>query len=156
MRAIKIAIYLGVMLTTQGASAFSSTYEAIRGLEGSWIAEGEGGEEEKQLRYEVVAGGHTVLEYVYGMVTAYHLDGDRVMATHYCEADNQPRMIAPLALTEEGVVYFTFLDLTGNSREGYISSVGFKFEASDRIVQTWSWQDQSGTQSFSKTFTRQK
>src|SRR5687767_8046413 len=44
--------------------------------------------------YTVTGGGKVVLEVMGGMATAYHVDKDTLMMTHYCGAGNQPRMRA--------------------------------------------------------------
>src|SRR4051794_29447205 len=71
-----------------GAAAF----ERLRTLVGQWQGEGEGDE---RLTYELVAGGTALLERETAanrpeMLTVYHLDGNRLLLTHYCMAGNQP------------------------------------------------------------------
>jgi hypothetical protein len=46
------------------------------------------------------------------MITLYHLDGDRLVLTHYCAAQNQPRMLAKRIDPAKGEVDFVFLDAT--------------------------------------------
>ena len=51
------------------------------------------------MAYELIAGGNTLLERetvdkMLPMITVYHLDGDRLLLTHYCMLNNQPRMQA--------------------------------------------------------------
>jgi len=41
------------------------------------------------------------------MVTMYHLDKGRVMMTHYCSAQNQPRMQARCRMTEDLYLRFS-------------------------------------------------
>lgn len=49
------------------------------------------------VRYELTGGGNTVVEKLFPgtdheMMTVYHLDGDALLATHYCAMGNQPVM----------------------------------------------------------------
>ena len=67
-----------------------------------------------QSVYEVVAGGSVLLERVSGgqhaspMITAYHLEGDKLELTHYCELGNQPRMTAKDINLDRGEIAFEF------------------------------------------------
>jgi hypothetical protein len=78
-----------------------SRFERIKSLEGEWTgaapAEMQGGSLE--VRYRVTAGGNAVEETImpgsnHEMVTMYHLDGDKLVLTHYCVAGNEPHMVA--------------------------------------------------------------
>jgi hypothetical protein len=44
------------------------------------------------------------------MVSMYHLDGARLLLTHYCMAKNQPRMQLALCGPATGELRFEFLD----------------------------------------------
>lgn len=78
-----------------------AAFEKLKGLAGTWQAVGTDGKK-KRTTYELVASGSTLLErYVdegmpsgSEMITLYHLDGGRLVLTHYCMAGNQPRMEA--------------------------------------------------------------
>jgi hypothetical protein len=78
-----------------------SQFDFIKSLEGEWTgkAEGAGETQDVVIRYRVTAGGTAVEETMFPgteneMITMYHLDGPRLMLTHYCAAGNQPRMVA--------------------------------------------------------------
>jgi hypothetical protein len=63
------------------------------------------------VRYEVVSGGHTVMERLFPgtdheMISMYHLDGDRLVLTHFCAMGNQPRMQLERGTAQE--LTFTF------------------------------------------------
>lgn len=89
-------------------------------LQGEWTVE-----ETEQLRivFEVTAGGSTVMErWMVGerthSLTLYHLDGPRLLATHYCPQGNQPRLEA--SADGEGGIAFSFADATDlDSSESY-------------------------------------
>jgi hypothetical protein len=106
-------------------------------LEGTWKIEGMSGPENEMV-YKVVSDGHTVSESLWGMVTMYHLDGDSVMATHYCSANNQPRMRSVSASANPTSLSFDFVDVTNlKPGGGHISGIRFEFDGDDRFVQTW-------------------
>jgi len=46
------------------------------------------------------------------MISVYHLDGDRLILTHYCEVGNQPRMQATSFDPKSNEIDFNFLDAT--------------------------------------------
>src|SRR5437773_2191240 len=70
-----------------------------KSLEGDWEGKGTKGWTEKSS-YRTIATGSVIMEIFYGdkpsewMATMYHMDGKRLMLTHYCMAKNQPRLVA--------------------------------------------------------------
>jgi hypothetical protein len=46
------------------------------------------------------------------MLTVYHMDGKRLLLTHYCMVGNQPRMEAKSYDPATGQLEFRFLDIT--------------------------------------------
>ena len=110
---------------------FSSELEKIKGLAGRWdgttFREREG-TSAAVVTYEVTAAGSAVIEKLFPgtqreMTTVYHDDSSgRLIATHYCNAANQPR----LRLTESngGRLYFVLspdsdikADIEGHAHE---------------------------------------
>src|SRR5262245_24402264 len=71
-----------------------AAFDRIKAMAGVWDGRSTKGWEES-LRYQVIAGGSVVLETSFdahpneAMATAFHMDGDRLMLTHYCMAKNQ-------------------------------------------------------------------
>jgi hypothetical protein len=99
-----------------------------------------------RLRYEVVAGGSAVLEQFgtdsgndHSMVTVYHLDGDRLILTHYCMAKNQPRMEAKRFDPAGGNLEFEFVDATNLSGPdaGHMHTAAFRFVDADHFESRW-------------------
>lgn len=132
-------------------------YDQLAALQGKWTSVPEASSSESDtITYEVVSEGKAVIEHLYGMVTVYHLDDDRTMATHYCSMGNQPRMVAPLTLDAQSSARFDFLDITNNDQDvGHIVSVAFQFINPNRFVQSWTHRSAAGVDdSFSTTFVR--
>ena len=99
---------------TAGAD-YVAAFERLKSLTGEWQAETKMGK--SRMSYELIAHGTTLVEResfdkMPAMMTVYHLDGDRLMLTHYCMAGNQPRMQARAFDPTTGVVQFQFLDAT--------------------------------------------
>ena len=57
-------------------------------------------------------------------ITMFYVDGDRLLATHYCDAGNRARFegkLSPDGKTSE----FNFLDLAGSMRGGLVKRMAF-------------------------------
>ena len=109
---IAAAAFAGEVNSTIQASTAAQAFSRLKSLAGTWEAETPMGK--FQSVYEVVAGGSVLLERVTGgqhaspMITAYHLEGDKLELTHYCELGNQPRMTAKDINLDRGEIAFEF------------------------------------------------
>jgi hypothetical protein len=101
--------------TSHAAGLGPEAFEQLRGLVGTWRPADKPGSE---LRVEIaLTAGDTVLTESWrapghASLTVYHLDGDRLLATHYCPRGNQPRL-ALKQRGEDGTLRFEFADATG-------------------------------------------
>lgn len=145
---------LAPLAATEVPSAAS--FEKIKSLAGEW--RGVSGKGKKvRLSYETIAGGTAVLE-TFGwegseqtMSTVYHLDGDRLVLTHYCVSNNQPRMQAQ-AGGEPGVLRFEFLDATNlkSSADGHMHKALLRIHDQDHIGNAWTY-FQDGKEAFTES-----
>jgi hypothetical protein len=101
-----------------GAAALNQ----LRGLAGEW----EGSFEwtgartatgQMSATYSETGNGSAVVESlavdgVPSMTSVYHLDGANLRMTHYCAAQNQPRLIARRIDIAKGILDFEFVDAT--------------------------------------------
>jgi GH24 family phage-related lysozyme (muramidase) len=132
--------------------AARAAFERFRALEGSWRGKSTKGWTDTAV-FRTIAGGSVVTETSFDahpgetMLTAYHLDGDRLLLTHYCVAQNQPRLVASTIEEGGGTVTFTFLDGTNlPSRDrGHMDKAVFRFEDADHFTSRWTWY-QDGTE----------
>lgn len=124
----------------------AALFEKFKSLEGNWMAKSTKGWNDRQI-FEVIGNQSVVMQTSEfkdnpeaTMITMYHLDGDRLMLTHYCAARNQPRMVAT-SLDAEGRVTFTYLDGTNlPSRDsGHMDSAEFHFIDDDHFTDRWTW-----------------
>jgi hypothetical protein len=124
-------------------------YEHFLSLAGTWEGSSTKGWTER-LTIRPIAGGSCVMEqseFAHGvdpanaMVTMYHLDGDRLMLTHYCMAKNQPRMRATTISPDAKQITFEFLDGTNlKSRDvGHMDKVVFNFDSPDNFRSQWTF-----------------
>lgn len=71
-------------------------------------------------------------------VTVFYLEGDRLLATHYCDAGNRPRFVG--ALSPDGKrIEFEFLDLSGSDEHGHMNHIAFTFGDENSHVEEWTF-----------------
>ncbi|MBI4471303.1 MAG: hypothetical protein HY646_01455 [Acidobacteria bacterium] len=140
----------------QGGGDSSAAFERLKALAGKWQASTSMGK--VQLEYEVIAGGSTVVsrelvENYPPMLTAYHLDGDRLLLTHFCMAGNQPRMQAKTFNRQTGELKFEFLDATNLAAPtvGHMHNAKFRFIDQDHFVTEWDFYE-GGQKKETETF----
>jgi hypothetical protein len=77
------------------------------------------------------------------MMTVYHLDGDQLVATHYCAMGNQPRFkLDPASTASEGL-HFAF-DGGSNMKPGdaHVHEGTIRIVDADHVEETWTaWKD---------------
>jgi hypothetical protein len=128
----------------QAKSPALQAFEKLKALEGEWIdVDGAFGQKGKvAVTYKVTGGGHTVVEtFPAGtpqeMVTVYYLEGGKVVLTHYCSGNNQPRM------TSDGLHGNSLaFDFAGGANiepntTSHMHNAKIEFLSSDEIKATW-------------------
>ena len=129
-----------------GISAIPQTPEwrAIKSLAGNWEGsyEVEGKKMPATVEVRVTGDGSAVMHVAakdtpYEMVTMFHPDGDRLLATHYCAAHNQPRM-ALIKAQAPNQIGFEFVDGT-NIKPGdtYMKRLVLTIIDADHHNETW-------------------
>src|SRR5215469_11224555 len=115
MKSLRLAASLAFLLTTVAAFAQSDaqkTFDRLKTLNGTW--EAKVNNNPVKVVFRTTSGGSAVLSEITGeenMVTMFHVDQDRVLATHYCAAGNQPRMQASMS-PDGKTITFSFVDAT--------------------------------------------
>ena len=121
-------------------------FERLKKLAGQWNGKSTKGWEERS-RVEVIAAGSVIMmrgEDAHPnevMSTAIHLDGERLLLTHYCVARNQPRMVATEIAEDGSRIVFTFLDATGiaSRDKGHMDKAVFDLTSDDHFTSQWTW-----------------
>jgi hypothetical protein len=121
-------------------------YDRFKKLAGIWEGSSTKGWTERE-NVKVIAGESAVLFDSFdahpgeAMLTLVHMDGDRLMLTHYCIAKNQPRLVATSISDDGKTVIFTFLDATNlASRDtGHMDKVRFEFADESHYTSQWTW-----------------
>jgi len=136
-------------------------WQKLRSLVGSWEGVVEEGGKKLPTTVEVrMTGDGSAIMHVIGrdtpheMVTMFHPDGKRLLATHYCAAHNQPRMaLVPAAAPNQ--VAFDFVDGTNIAPgEGYMKGLVITFADADHHEEAWTFSTEAAPTVFK--YTRKK
>jgi hypothetical protein len=135
-----------LMGETMSKIASSPAFDKMKTLVGSW--EGTVKEGGKQLptnaRFQLVADSSALAGWLaertpHEMVTMFHMDGDILMATHYCAAHNQPRMVL-VSGGDPNRLVFKFKDGTNiQSDAGHMQQVAFTFDTPNHHIEEWTY-----------------
>ena len=93
-----------------GQPSSQAVFDQLKTLEGNWHSTSG----KTIANYRLIANGSTIIE-TWTMsptrqsMTVYTMDGDRILATHYCPQGNAPRL-ALSSTGKDGTHYFEFLD----------------------------------------------
>lgn len=87
-------------------------FATLKNMPGTW--EGTSSEGPVKVTFKVTSGGSAVMSEILGhedMVSIFHMDGERLLVTHYCAIGNQPRMAA--SVSPDGKTFtFNYVDAT--------------------------------------------
>jgi hypothetical protein len=109
--AVVIAFFV-ISVPVLSAPNAKASFDSLKALAGQWDAKDPSGKQQT-ITWKVVSGGSVVMESMQeeSMVSMFHMDNSRLMLTHYCAAQNQPRMAAKVS--EDGKTFtFDFIDGT--------------------------------------------
>ena len=110
-----LSFWLPASVVHGAETTAAQAFEQLSGLVGRWQGEFADGRVHT-IDYRLSAGGSVLVE-TWALapgresMTLYHLDGERLLATHYCPQGNQPRLV--YRAVEDGALQFQFLDGTG-------------------------------------------
>jgi hypothetical protein len=148
MKRSPIAISACVILAALAAAAQSGgqqSFALMKTLTGNWEGKGSKGGQVR-ASYRMTAGGSAIMAemlsdmkgHTEDMISMIHMDGDRVLLTHYCAAGNQPRMQASLS-PDRKTITFKFLDATNlaNLEQGHMDHVVFNFIDANHHTEEW-------------------
>ncbi|HTS06760.1 MAG TPA: hypothetical protein VMP68_14365 [Candidatus Eisenbacteria bacterium] len=115
MKKFASLVIAAIALASTFALAQTETQKAfaiLKDMPGTW--EGTSAEGPVKVTFKVTGTGSAVMSEILGkedMISMFHMDGDRLLLTHYCAVGNQPRMAA--SISPNGKVFtFSFVDAT--------------------------------------------
>lgn len=126
-------------------SSAQKSFDALKTLVGKWRGEDTLGHR-VTVTFRLTAKGSALLsEFVESdenedMITMIHLDGDRLLATHYCSAGNQPRMTAAIS-PDAKTITFDFVDGTNipAPESGHMQRLVIRIPSQSRHIEEWTY-----------------
>jgi hypothetical protein len=81
------------------------------------------------------------------MITMFTIDGDQLIATHYCSAKNQPQMATSTITDPEKPLAFSLVRVTGLKSADDWHNTGLTViqEDNDNLTQEWSYESKGKT-----------
>jgi hypothetical protein len=140
LKALAVAIvFFTISVPVLSAPNAKTSFESLKALAGQWDAKDPSGKQQT-ITWKVVSAGSVVMESMQeeSMVTMYHVDNNRLMLTHYCAAQNQPRMQAQAS--EDGKTFtFDFIDATNlaSPEAGHMRKLVLTIQDKDHFTEQW-------------------
>jgi len=155
MSARKVLMVLGLTAVTSAAGASGepavdakAAFERLKTLQGTWESAGAKGQK-ATTTFELIARG-TVLSERYAnpalpgggeMLTAYHVDGDALVLTHFCIANNQPTLRAARFDAGRDEIQFEFVRATNlaSADAGHMRRARYQLIDANHFVTEWEY-----------------
>ena len=149
------ASFAGAAEKSKSAIAF----ERLTTLVGGWKGVQDG--TEVKLTYTLTANGSALMEEFKPkdgpvMITMFSVDGDHLIATHYCSARNQPQMATePITEPKTKRLAFSLVRVTGMTTpdDWHNTGLAMVLEDNEHLTQEWKYQykGETGTRTFHYT-----
>jgi hypothetical protein len=123
-------------------------FDLLKGMEGNWAGKNQQ-RQPLEVTFRMTAGGSGLMSEIHGhgpenMITMFHLDGNRLLMTHYCGAGNQPRM--KVVSADPKSISFEFVDGTNIAPgDGHMQRVTFTEPDTHHQVEEWVFLDHGKT-----------
>ena len=138
---------IALALTCAGHASTDSAelMDRLKALEGDWMAVDEQGEVTDQVgaRFRLTASGSALHEFMFPgtpheMLNVYHMDGERVLMTHYCAAGSQPRLEVVPAEEGDGLLLkFESITNLPAPEAHFMHHAEYEWEGEDRLTTLW-------------------
>ena len=145
MKSLRIALCAFLTLAATAVFAQSDaqkSFDKLKSLTGNWEGKGSNGQNLK-VAFRQTAGGSALMSQILGvedMISMFHLDGNRLLMTHYCGAGNQPRMQASMS-PDGKTITFQFVDATNlaSPTAGHMVHLVITMPDSDHHTEDWTF-----------------
>ena len=141
-----VLVCIGLGGLSSAETKESAALDKLRALSGDWEgtfawsgARNASGKMDAQ--YYATGNGSAVVENlvqdgVPSMTSVYHLDGPELRMTHFCAAQNQPRLKATAIDPENGQITFSLVDITNlrSPTAGHVQGLEVRLLGPDHIT----------------------
>ena len=117
-------------------------FDRLTSLQGEWQGMADG--VNTTLMYTLTANGSTLMEQCrpekgHEMITMFTVDGDHLVATHYCSAKNQPQMVTSAITDAQQPLVFSLVRVTGLKTPDDFHNTGLTVikKDNDHLTQEW-------------------
>src|SRR5881398_3790671 len=144
------AVFLAASALAADKTNSEEAFDRLASLQGEWqgIADGVN----TTLIYTLTANGSTLMEQCrpekgHEMITMFTVDGDHLIATHYCSAKNQPQMATSAISDAQKPLEFSLVRVTGLQSPDDFHNTGLTLiqDDNDHLTQEWSYQHKHKT-----------
>jgi hypothetical protein len=151
--------FILVLVFTANTIFADENFDKLKTLVGEWEGKTPDGKD-AYVKYELISNG-TALQEKMGahgemeMVSIYHMNGTKLMMTHYCAMNNQPRFEG----TASGNAFkFNYLDATNltDTNAPHITGLVLTIKDADHISQAWSTNNPAMDKGMTVDYTRKK
>jgi hypothetical protein len=134
-------------------------FDRLASLQGEWKGEQDG--VKVSVIYTLTANGSALMEEFRPesgpvMITLFTVDGDHLIATHYCSAKNQPQMVTSPITDVQTPLAFSLARVTGLKSPDDWHNTGLTViqEDNDHLTQEWTYQSKGKTGKTTFRYTR--
>src|SRR5436190_5967283 len=140
---------VGMMVLVAAAASLAAdkikseeAFDRLTSLKGEWKGEQKG--VKISVIYTLTANGSALMEEFRPdsgpvMITVFTVDGDHLIATHYCSAKNQPQMVTSAITDAQKPLAFALVRITGLKSPDDFHNTGLTViqEDNDHLTQEW-------------------
>ena len=145
-----MALLAGAASLAADKTKSEEAFDRLASLKGKWEGQQDG--VKISLVYTLTANGSALMEEFRPesgpvMVTMFTVDGDHLIATHYCSAKNQPQMVTSAITDAQKPLAFSLARITGLKSPADWHNTGLTViqEDSDHLTQEWTYQSKGKT-----------
>ena len=145
-----IALVMAAAAVGADKTKREEAFDCLALLKGEWKGEQEG--VKISLIYTLTANGSALMEEFRpesgaAMITMFTVDGDQLIATHYCSANNQPQMVTPTITDAQKPLAFSLARITGLKSPDAWHNTGLTVTQidNDHLTQEWTYQSKGKT-----------
>jgi hypothetical protein len=144
-RSVGIALVLSAVAVAADRTKSEKAFDRLASLQGDW--EGEQRGTKIRVTYTLTANGSALMEQFRPdngpvMITMFTVDGDHLIATHYCSARNQPQMVTSAITDGQKPLAFSLARITGLKSPDEWHNTGLTViqEDNDHLTQEWTYE----------------